>query len=170
MRMLRLVTLLTVVVLTITKPALPQMSSSDGAIASETVPLVGIANITFKVSDLDKARAYYQGVLGLPEAFDIKDASGKTISAYFKINDDQYIEVTPNLKPGELIREARVAFQSSDLEKLHAMYVERGLQPGRSKTVPTGIRYSVVDPKEMLLDFLQYRLRIAADSCSRKVS
>ena len=66
----------------ITKPALPQNSSSDGVIASETVPLVGIANITFKVSDLDKARAYYQGVLGLPEAFEIKNGSDKAISAY----------------------------------------------------------------------------------------
>src|ERR1700722_8750624 len=109
MRMLRQLSMVVVVVvgLAITKPALTQnVSPSDGANASETVPIAGIANITFKVSDLDKSRGYYQGVLGLPEAFDIKDASGKITSAYFKINDDQYIEVAPILKPGELIREA----------------------------------------------------------------
>ena len=54
-------------------------------------------------------------MLGLPEAFTVKDDAGIT-SAYFKVNDDQYIEITPTLKPGELIRQARVVFQSSDLE------------------------------------------------------
>jgi len=130
---------------------------SDAANAKEAVPIVGIANITFKGSDLDKSRAYYQGVLGLPEAFDIKDASGKITSAYFKINDDQYIEVAPILKPGELIREARVVFQSSDLEKLHAMYTERGLQPGKIENGPDGNPvFRVADPEGNALDFVQY--------------
>jgi len=129
----------------------------DGANAGEAVPIVGIANITFKGSDLDKSRAYYQGVLGLPEAFDIRDASGKITSAYFKINDDQYIEVAPILKPGELIREARVVFQSSDLEKLHAMYTERGLQPGKIENGPDGNPvFRVADPEGNALDFVQY--------------
>src|SRR5579859_1371273 len=88
-RMLRQLALVIVAGLAIAKPALTQnVPASDGASASEAVPIVGIANITFKSSDLDKSRAYYQGVLGLPEAFDIKDASGKITSAYFKINDD----------------------------------------------------------------------------------
>lgn len=157
-RNLRLVALSILLVLAVvtTAPAQNTSSSSDSA-ESEPVPLIGIANITFKVSDLDKARAYYQGILGLPEAFDIKDSSGTVTSAYFKVNDDQYIEVTPNLKPGELIREARVAFQSSDLEKLHAMYAERGVQPGRIEHGPDGNPvFRVVDPEGNALDFLQY--------------
>jgi lactoylglutathione lyase len=156
--MLRLLALVILVGLAVTKPALTQnVPPADGATSSETVPLVGIANITFKASDLDKSRAYYQGVLGLPEAFDIKDSSGKTTSAYFKINDDQYIEVTPNLKSGELIREARVVFQSSDLDKLRAIYVDRGLQPGKIENGPDGNPvFRVVDPEGNALDFVQY--------------
>lgn len=123
----------------------------------EAVPLIGIANITFKVSDLEKARAYYKGILGFPEAFDIKDPSGKVASAYFKVNDDQYIEVTPNLKPGDLIREGRVAFQSSDLKKLHTIYVERGIHPGDIQQGPDGNPvFRVLDPEGNTLDFLQY--------------
>src|SRR5438128_11483042 len=94
-------------------------------IFAQDIPVVGIANVTFKVSDLAKARGYYQGVLGMQEAFEIKDASGKTVSVYFKVNDDQFIEVTPTLKPGELIRQARVVFESSNLENLHDLYVAR---------------------------------------------
>jgi lactoylglutathione lyase len=124
---------------------------------AQDVPVVGIANVTFKVSDLSKARSYYQGVLGLLEAFQIKDAAGKTISVYFKVNDDQFIEVAPNLKPGELVRQARVAFESSDLEKLHSLYAERGLNPSRIEKGPDGNPvFRIVDPEGNNLDFLQY--------------
>src|SRR4029079_5533136 len=59
------------------------------------LPLVGIASITFRVTDLDKARRYYQGVLGLPEAFTTSDAAGRVASVYFKVNDDQFVEIMP---------------------------------------------------------------------------
>src|SRR6476660_9359435 len=68
----------------------------------DELPVMGIANVTFKVPDLDQARAYYKGILGFAEAFDLKDRTGKVASAYFKVNDDQYIEVMPTLKSGEL--------------------------------------------------------------------
>ena len=51
-----------------------------------------------ELCDLAKARAYYDGVLGLADAFDLKDSTGRITSAFFKINDDQYIEVTPILE------------------------------------------------------------------------
>src|SRR6478672_6726580 len=54
--------------------------------AVSDLPILGIAQVTNKVSDLDKARAYYGGVLGFEEAFDLKDAEGKVTSAYFKVN------------------------------------------------------------------------------------
>src|SRR5215813_6265544 len=124
---------------------------------AQDVPVVGIANVTFKASDLPKARSYYQGVLGLLEAFQIKDAAGKTTSVYFKVNDDQFIEVAPNLKPGEVVRQARVAFESSDLEKLHSLYAERGLNPSRIEKGPDGNPvFRIVDPEGNNLDFLQY--------------
>jgi lactoylglutathione lyase len=143
--------------LTFTKAAVTQNAPSADDATSEPVPLVGIANITFKVSDLAKSRAYYQGILGLPETFDLKDSSGKVTSVYFKVNDEQYVEITPNLMPGDLIREGRVAFQSSDLEKLHAIYVERGVQPGNIEKGPDGNPvFRVIDPQGNALDFLQY--------------
>src|SRR5437899_2848080 len=76
----------------------------------EELPVMGIANVTFKVADLDQARAYYGKILGFTEAFDLRDRSGKVTSAYFKINDEQFIEIVPTLKPGELNREERIVF------------------------------------------------------------
>src|ERR1043166_4758863 len=81
------------------------------------LPILGLAQVSFKVSDLDKSRAYYTGVLGLPEAFDLKDGSGKVTSAYFKVNDEQYIELIPGLKPDDLVREARLVIETSDIDR-----------------------------------------------------
>src|ERR1051326_2378061 len=121
------------------------------------LPILGIAGVTFRVSDLSKARAYYSGVLGLPEAFYSNDASGDTASVYFKVNDDQYIEVIPNLRPGELVRQARVVFQSSDVETLHAVYRSRGLNAGNIEFGADGNPFfRIVDPEGNNLDFLQY--------------
>lgn len=121
------------------------------------LPLMGIASVTFKVEDLGRARAFYTGVLGLAEAFDLKDHSGRVISAYFKFNDDQYVEIVPTLKPGELNREERVVFQSTDLEKLHSIYQARGLNPTRIQTGPDGNPvFRVISPEGNNLDFLEY--------------
>jgi catechol 2,3-dioxygenase-like lactoylglutathione lyase family enzyme len=135
------------------QPATPRAPTEPTA---PTVPIVGIAQVTFKASDLAKSRAYYTGVLGLPEAFTVKDGTGVT-SAYFKVNDDQFIEITPTLKPGELIRMERVVFESSDLEKLHAIYTERGLTPTPiAKGVDGNPVFRVKDTEGNNLDFLQY--------------
>jgi hypothetical protein len=48
----------------------------------EELPVIGIAKVTFKVPDLDKARTYYKYVLGFAEAFDLKDSSGQVTSAF----------------------------------------------------------------------------------------
>src|SRR5579871_1992536 len=122
----------------------------------EELPVMGIANVTFKVANLDKARGYYGKILGFAEAFDLKSSSGVT-SAYFKVNDDQFIEILPTLKPGELNREERIAFQSTDLEKLHALYESRGLNPSAIRKGPDGNPvFRVVSPEGQYLDFLQY--------------
>ncbi|HKV79916.1 MAG TPA: VOC family protein [Candidatus Sulfotelmatobacter sp.] len=156
-RNLRLMALVMSAALAITMVASAQDAPASGqATDSQMVPLIGIAGVTFKASNLDKSRAYYRDVLGLPEAFDVKDSSG-TVTAYFKVNDDQYIEVTPTLKPGELIRESRVVFQSSDLQKLHAIYLERGVKIGDITKGPDGNPvFRVIDPEGNALDFIQY--------------
>jgi catechol 2,3-dioxygenase-like lactoylglutathione lyase family enzyme len=120
------------------------------------VPIVGLAGVAFRTSDLAKARAYYTGVLGFPEAFTLKSPTGVT-SVYFKVNDDQYIEVVNDIKPGELRRMARVMFQSNDLKKLHAIYTERGLNPTPIVTGPDGNAvFRVIGPSEAKLDFIEY--------------
>ena len=105
----------------------------------DELPVLGIANVTFKVADLAKARAFYTGILGYAEAFTLKDSGGKVTSVYFKVNDDQFIEIVPSLKPGELsqpvkspfglhlikVEERRSADMSADRKRMEARRVLR---------------------------------------------
>jgi catechol 2,3-dioxygenase-like lactoylglutathione lyase family enzyme len=121
------------------------------------VPILGIAGITFQVSDLDNARRYYQGVLGLAEAFTTTDATGRVASVFFKVNDDQYVEVVPGLAPGAIHRQARIVFQSSDLTRLHELYAARGLNPSSISRGPDGNPvFRVIGPDNATLDFTEY--------------
>jgi catechol 2,3-dioxygenase-like lactoylglutathione lyase family enzyme len=134
-----------------------QSAAQSAAAPTGDVPLVGIASITFRVSDLDKARRYYQGVLGLPEAFTTSDSSGRAASVFFKVNDDQYIEVVPGLAPGATNREARITFQSTDLNRLHDLYAARGLNPSSiGRGLDGNPVFHVVGPDDATLDFVQY--------------
>src|SRR4051812_31061092 len=125
------------------------------------IPIAGLAGITFRVSDLDKARRYYNGVLGFAEAFTLKDAQGRVSSVFFKVNDDQFVEVVPGLQPGGMNRQVRVVFQSTDLKKLRDTYSTRGLNPTPITRGPDGNPvFRVMGPDAATLDFIEY----AADS------
>jgi catechol 2,3-dioxygenase-like lactoylglutathione lyase family enzyme len=124
---------------------------------AEPLPILGIAHGAFKVSNLDKARAFYTGVLGYQEAFAIKDESGAVTMAFFKINDDQYIEISPGLKPDENDRMTHLALLTSDIEKLHRALNDLGLSPTAIKPGRDGNRnFSVRDPDGHRLEFVQY--------------
>ena len=121
------------------------------------LPILGLAGVTFRSSNLEKARAYYQNVLGFAEAFTLKDAAGTVSSIFFKVNDDQYVEVIPGLKPSELRRLARVTVQSSDLQKLHQIFTERGANPSPIRTGPDGNPvFRVAAPNDHNIDFIEY--------------
>src|SRR5260370_35480449 len=92
-----------------TRTLISYLLFASAIFAADELPITGVARAGFKSSDLEKTRSYYAGVLGFHEAFDIKDSSGKVTAAFFKINDDPYVEIPPNLPAGEIIRFDHVA-------------------------------------------------------------
>src|ERR1035437_11031354 len=54
--------------------------------------VTGMAHMAYYVSDLKKARDYYQGFLGFQEAFTLKNPDGSDHVVFVKINDHQFIE------------------------------------------------------------------------------
>src|SRR5437588_11253874 len=54
--------------------------------------ILGVAQMSYYVGDLSKARSYYEDFLGFQEAFSVQTANGKD-AVYVKINDRQFIEL-----------------------------------------------------------------------------
>jgi lactoylglutathione lyase len=97
----------------------------------DELPLLGLALIEIRVSDLERARGFYNGVLGYEEVADSRGrANGNEARAFFKINDRQYIVLVPGLRADETRPMTRIAMATDNIEKLHAMLVERGVEVG----------------------------------------
>lgn len=128
---------------------------------AEDLPLLGLAHAGVRVSDIEKARSFYTGVLGLEMPFDLKMANSDALMLqYYKANDNQFLETYPNLKPNMPFRMTHVAFVTDDIEKLHKMLEDRGLHPnpintGRDGNKSCGIR-PVPGQQLGFLEFTQY--------------
>jgi catechol 2,3-dioxygenase-like lactoylglutathione lyase family enzyme len=124
---------------------------------AQDLPLTGISHVNFRVTDLEKARAFYSGLLGYPQAF-TTGRNGAVGTAYLKVNDEQYIEISPGLKEGVDQRLTHVSFVTTDIEKLHAALTARGLNPTPLKPAggdgTRGIR--ITDPFGFPLEFTEY--------------
>jgi lactoylglutathione lyase len=127
------------------------------ALSAQSLPLAGLAYVGFRVSDLAAARNFYSGLLGFEEAYAIRGAQGEIQRVAFKVNDEQFIELLPGLKPDQDQRLAFIAIQCTDLRRAHRLLVERGLKPSSIATRPDGNPgFWLEDPGGTRLEFLQY--------------
>lgn len=119
--------------------------------------VLGIAHFAIRVGDLDKARAYYKDFLGFDEPFSLKNPDGSAGMIFIKINDYQYVEISPGLKPDE-DRLSHIAFFTDDAEAMRAYLGSKGVKvPDR---VPKGrignLNFTVKDPDGHSVEFVQY--------------
>lgn len=135
--------------------------------AAEQLPLLGLARVSIRVSDLNKARALYSGVAGFEEAFDAHDANGAVTAAYFKINDLQFIEIEPGLTPKDVRPMVGFAIRTDQLKKLRRMLSARGLNPGKIRIDADGCAgfYVTGLPGQDLgfVEFVQYGAKSLAE-------
>jgi catechol 2,3-dioxygenase-like lactoylglutathione lyase family enzyme len=125
------------------------------ATLSEDLPITRLAGASFKVADIEKARQFYTGILGLEEAFDLKDASGAIQSVFFKVNDDQYLEFSPGA--AENFHLEPVSILTADLKEMGAMLERRGLAPGQAAQSADGNTYlAIKDPDQIEIRFVRY--------------
>jgi catechol 2,3-dioxygenase-like lactoylglutathione lyase family enzyme len=126
--------------------------------AADRPPITGIANIAVKVDNLQEARQFYSGVVGLDEAFSTRDPAVSGLLACFKVNDRQFVEVSPTLKDENEDRLIRIGFETSDARKLHDYLASKGVAvPARVDKDFNGNRSFVVkDPDGHPVQFVQY--------------
>lgn len=122
-------------------------------------PITGVASFAVNVADLAAARTFYSGVLGLDEAFPIKNPTGGTDLTTFKINERQYVYVAPDLKDPDASRLLFVGFETTDAKALRTYLAGKGIAvPASVAPDPEGnLSLFVKDPEGNTVQFIQYR-------------
>ncbi|MCC6589487.1 MAG: VOC family protein [Bryobacterales bacterium] len=119
-------------------------------VAAADLPITGLAYVRYKVSDLEKAKAFYTGVLGYEQAFEQNGVVA------FQINDSQFVEIAAGLGD-EDERLDHVAFEVSDLYTMRVELNRRGVPAPIPQTTPAGDRaIAVNDPDGHRILFVQY--------------
>jgi lactoylglutathione lyase len=131
---------------------------SAGASAQQRPPIVGVAHIALKTSDLAAARDFYGKYLGYAEAFSIPKADGSLEVTYFKVSDHQYIEIFPGLSGETEDRLSHIAFETTNAEQLRVYLASRDVAvPAALRTLPDGnLSFTIKDPDGHTVEFVQY--------------
>jgi lactoylglutathione lyase len=126
--------------------------------AADRPKIIGIANIAVKVDNLDEARKFYGGVVGMAEAFTTRDPTVTGELVCFKVNEHQFVEVSPTLKEEAEDRLIRIGFETNDARALRDYLAAKGVAvPARVENDANGNRSFVVhDPDGHAVQFVQY--------------
>ncbi len=149
------------------------------AAVAQDLTMTGLGGVGLMTADLEASRQFYTGSLGYSAAFTLKDDRGKVVSTFFKVNDEQFIQVT--VGPYTDIRLAYVAVLTPDAQALRKAVLKRGVIPGPAGPAPDqGIAFSLKDADATRIDFvertpdsLQAKLRgklLPARRVSRRIS
>jgi catechol 2,3-dioxygenase-like lactoylglutathione lyase family enzyme len=120
--------------------------------------ILGIAHLALYVSDLTKARAFYKDFLGFDEPYSLKRDDGTESMVFIKINENQYLELTP----GPAVRGDgqlnHFSFYTEDAKALRDYLASRGVK------VPDAVgkgrignsNFNVTDPDGHVVEIYQY--------------
>jgi lactoylglutathione lyase len=123
--------------------------------------IVGVAHIAYYVSDLAKARAYYEGFLGYQEAFALKNPDGSDHIAFVKINDQQFIvliaEDQKNWTNYGFMH--HVAFETDDAKGMRDYLASIGVKvPEKVTKDQVGdLSFEIIDPSGFTVQIVQYQ-------------
>ncbi|MGH9599751.1 MAG: VOC family protein [Terracidiphilus sp.] len=134
----------------------PRGNAQNGAqAASQNGQIDGIAHVAYRVSNLDGEVAFFRK-LGYEEAF-TRTRGGKTVQAFVKVNNRQFIEVYPRTDPRQPLGWMHVCYESADLNALHDALAAHGLDPTRVVKAGAGNLIShLTDPDGRTTEFTQY--------------
>ena len=120
-------------------------------------PIVGIAHIAFFAHHYSASRSFYHDFLGFDEPYSLKNADGSPSMTFFKINDRQYIELSPEKSSGS-DRLNHYAIETTDAEAMRQYLAARGVAVPDS--VPKGkignLNFMIKDPEGHSVEIVQY--------------
>lgn len=144
-------------------------SAGWGAGQAKEPRILGVAHIAYYVSDLDKARAYYEGFLGFQEAFSTKEIDGSTRVVYIKINDRQFIVLFVGSPENHgYLHDA--AFETNDAKGMRTKLANAGYKVSdKVAPDPAGdLSFDVTDPSGFTIEVVQYQPKSLTGSTKGK--
>ncbi len=120
--------------------------------------ILGVAHLAVFVSDLPKARAFYENLLGFEEPFTLPEPDGSVEIAFVKINDRQWIELfnRPSAGEGQL---NHIAIYTDDADRMRDYLASQGIPvPERVGKGRTGNKnFMVKDPDGHNVEIVEYQ-------------
>jgi catechol 2,3-dioxygenase-like lactoylglutathione lyase family enzyme len=119
--------------------------------------LLGVEHISLWAHDVGKSRAYYHDFLGFEEPYTLKNADGSPSVIFFKVNDRQYIQITPE-REANTDRLNHYGLQTDDAEGLRAYLASKGVAvPAQIKKARIGtLAFTFKDPEGHSIEVVQY--------------
>lgn len=119
--------------------------------------ITGVAHIALFAHDYEKSRAYYRDFLGFAEPFQLAKPDGSPSMTFFKVNERQYIELSPEKEPGT-DRLNHIALEVDDAEAMrlylgaHGIKVPAAVPKGRTGNS----NFTFTDPAGHQVEIVQY--------------
>jgi lactoylglutathione lyase len=119
--------------------------------------ILGVAHMALYVSDLAKARAFYEDFLGFEEPFALKRKDGTDRIVFIKINDHQYVELFAE-EPKEDGRLNHISVYTADARAMRDYLASRGVAvPEKVGKGQTGnSNFNIKDPDGHTVEIVQY--------------
>jgi lactoylglutathione lyase len=133
------------------------MAGSLSAQAPHRPPITGIAAISLFAHDYEKSRAYYGNFLGFQEPYALQSPDGSPSILFFKVNEQQYIEISPEHQAGT-DRLNSISLETADAEKLRIYLASKGVSvPDHVHRDKIGnLVFEVTDPAGHTIEMTQY--------------
>jgi len=125
--------------------------------AQQRPKILGIAHVAYASHDLDASRAFYRDWLGLEEVNTWMTEEGKVSFTFFKINDHQFVELTPESAAGT-DRLGDVSFETDDAEAMRRYLAAKGVAVPKDVTHGRigNVAFKITDPAGHQVEFVQY--------------
>lgn len=121
--------------------------------------ILGVSHAAFYVSDMAKARQFYEGYLGFQSPYSIPRKNPNEQLVWIKINDRQTIELFPGseVAPGAP-RLYHIALEVDDAEAMRVYLKSRGVEvPDKTPVGKIGnANYFIKDPDGNIVEIVQY--------------
>ena len=146
--------------------ALASVALTAAALAQEPKPaapmrprITGISHAAFYVTDMNRAREFYEGFLGFQSPFSIPRKNPTEHLVWIKINDRQSVELFPGSEVApDADRLYHIAVETDDAEAMRVYLQSRGVEvPPKTAVGRIGNRnYFIKDPQGNTVEIVEY--------------